>query len=75
MFAQVTLTPDMLTFVADSASDTNGDVATYTFSFTSAIPHLNGDSIEFTIPPEIVVPSGTLTCGAVSSVTSVSCLN
>jgi hypothetical protein len=40
----------------------------------SSLPHVTGDIIVFTVPPEIAVPSTTLSCFALgSTLTSVVC--
>ena len=41
---------ELTTFTATPNNSTNGDINTYTYSFTTAIPIEDGDIFGFTIP-------------------------
>ncbi|CDW77580.1 UNKNOWN [Stylonychia lemnae] len=64
---------DMVLFKAVPDSFVNGASATYEFTIQSSQALSNGDYISFLLPTEITLPTGTLTCTAVTNIITVTC--
>jgi hypothetical protein len=64
--------PELSIFDVSLGSQVNGAYNSYTINFVSGLPHVSGDIISFTFPPEITLPS-SIGCQIMGLITALTC--